>query len=882
MTPVRTFPIRLAPLPGEALDSWLEALAYRLNVRLGDMLGDLGLAASTRNGVRELAIPTDWTIALREEEATRIAYATGTDPQQLHGMTLMRFDGRALRIDQAKRRVSRHVLWGRPRGSRFCPECLADNGGRWPLTWRLGWSFACLIHHRLLADRCPECGRVQRERPFSRHALPVPGRCGIRPSRTGDLAIPGGCGQDLTWAETLSLPVGHPALDAQRLILETIESGDASFGPYEIVPQSAIAALTDLRAVAGRILADLPADDLPRWIPQDLVDAHLNPAHDEENHRGAQVRPGFMSPARAASAAAAITAAFQVLGQQDVQQAGIVMRELVEAIREELWQVSTTSIDSWGRGTSPVLRGAYLAALGPSLRPSDQLRHRTTSSLPTLPAAGRAQVNRRARKIPATLWPSWAVRLSPLDGAYPRILAPVLSCVVLLVGNPMELDEVATRLGSVTDARTISRLLQLLADDPRWEAIAAAVTRLAAYLDENDVPIDYQRRRRLDYSDLLPSRQWLDLCRRTGVLSGQGRRDKIARCLLFARISGLPIEAAPGFAATCEAYFRAATARFAAIRTPELATALDGAARDFLARHRIRGEPVTWQPPASLLNGLKLPGPDPSLIDVARLHELVRERKHPVQHAAEVLGTTIDAIRLVLDKHPAPAGPLTAPQARATGRVRHAARQALTEKEFRRRYVDQHQSLYDIAERTGFSRQTLTRLAAEYGIELRKGPQDYKRKGVIDRDWLFDQYVSHGRTLPGLAREKNMSTANMARWAHLYQIPLRPRGGASHDSFLRNTAQAAGLPTEIRKVLTSPYAWQRLNRFAAATDHRTLREAAEHLGIAQSALVTQINRLERDIGGPLLERAERGRPMSPTPLGEQVIAALQRTSRPTQ
>ena len=60
------------------------------------------------------------------------------------------------------------------------------------------------------------------------------------------------------------------------------------------------------------------------------------------------------------------------------------------------------------------------------------------------------------------------------------------------------------------------------------------------------------------------------------------------------------------------------------------------------------------------------------------------------------------------------------------------------------------------------------------------------------------------------------------------------------------------------------------------------RAAAEHLGITQSTLVTQINRLERDIGGPLLERAERGRPMTPTPLGEQVLAALQRYSQPVQ
>jgi DNA-binding transcriptional LysR family regulator len=60
-----------------------------------------------------------------------------------------------------------------------------------------------------------------------------------------------------------------------------------------------------------------------------------------------------------------------------------------------------------------------------------------------------------------------------------------------------------------------------------------------------------------------------------------------------------------------------------------------------------------------------------------------------------------------------------------------------------------------------------------------------------------------------------------------------------------------------------------------------LGDAAEHLGITQSTLVTQIHRLECDIGGPLLQCAERGRPMRPTPLGEQVVAALQRSSQPS-
>jgi hypothetical protein len=160
----------------------------------------------------------------------------------------------------------------------------------------------------------------------------------------------------------------------------------------------------------------------------------------------------------------------------------------------------------------------------------------------------------------------------------------------------------------------------------------------------------------------------------------------------------------------------------------------------------------------------------------------------------------------------------------------------------------------------GFSRQTLTRLAADYGIEVREGPQDYKRKGVIDRDWLLEQYVNRGRTLPDPAREKNMSAANMSRWAHHQQIRLRPRGGGSHDSSLRSVDQAARLPGPIAKALTSPYAWQRLKRFAAVVGYQTLSEAAEHRGIKQPTLVTQISRLERGIGGPLLERAERRRP----------------------
>ncbi|MBS2964767.1 TniQ family protein [Actinocrinis puniceicyclus] len=780
MTGLRTLPIRVAPAPGEALDSWLEALAARLATPLGDVLRALGLPAQARDEERARGLPADWTIVLSREEAGAVAYVTGTRADQLGRMTLAHYDQRALRLDVAKREVNRRALWGRGSGSRFCAACLAESGGRWMLTWRLGWSFACLAHCRLLADACPCCGRVQRRRPYSGNRVPQPGHCSTPPPRRKGHAFPGGCDFDLTQARSPVLPADHPVLRAQRRLLAVIESGTADFGAYRAHPQPAPAALTDIRALAGRVLADVASDDLSSLAPGDVVDAHLALRRDQARAQG---RPGFMAPPHAASTAVAAVAALGILEHDTVQHAAHAMRALIQMIREKQWQVSATSIDSWGRGISPVLKAVHLAALGPSMRPGEQLRHRTVSALPTRPAGETARSSRRARKIPGSLWPAWAVRLSPPGGAYPQTLAPVLSGMLLLVGARIELAQAADLLGSATDGPTLSRIMQLLRDDPHWTAIHTGLDQLAEYLDAHDVPIDYRRRRALDYAGLLPTGQWRELCRSISMPPGLGRRRQVAQCLLFQRISGLPYAAMPD-AAVKPADFKAQVARFAIVRTPELAAALDDAARDFLARQKVRGEPVAWQPPIDLLDGLDFPGPDPERIDIPHLHRLVRAAGRPQRSAAQILGTTADAVQFALEEHPAPAAALTASQSRATGRIRHEVRSLLPADEFSRLYRDQRQSLRQIARLVGCSRQTLARLAGEYGIVLREGPQDYKRRGTVGREWLYEQYVIRCRTLPDLAREKGMSTSNMARWARTHDIPLRARGGASHAAAL--------------------------------------------------------------------------------------------------
>ncbi|MFJ8599094.1 LysR family transcriptional regulator [Streptomyces shenzhenensis] len=661
--------------------------------------------------------------------------------------------------------------------------------------------------------------------------------------------------------------------------MEIIDGPTAAFGPYQAVPQSAQAVLADIRALGIRVLSDLPAAALREQIPADIAEAHL--ANDPVASRTEQAadRPGFMAPPRAVDAAVAVTVALGILQQPGIHPAGEALRGLLEAVREELTQISATSIDDWGQGISPVLQSVHLAALAPSLRPSEHLRYRTTTEIPRRPARTARDIEQRARKIPTMFWPSWAVRLTPPEGIYARSLAPVLAALLLIPDSRTSLDQAAGLVGDVIDGIEISRLLQELDDLPQWPDIVTALDRLAAdHLDANGTPIDYGRRRLLDYSSLLPHDRWLEICRRTGTPPGTGRRERIARSQLFRRLSGLPAESVPDDQGGLDsAEFRATSLRFSALQTPELAHALQEEALNFLASHHIRDEPVTWQPPTALLAGLSLPGPDPAHIALPRLHQLVRERQHPVQYAAQVLGTTVEAIRHVLDEHPAPAPPLTKNAARATGRIRQQARQTIPADRFTQLYLDEHHSLQQISSLTGFSRRVLTDLAKEYGIPLREGPQDYKRRGTVEREWLIEQYVHRRRTLPDLARETGMSTVNMARWAKTQNVPLRSRGGASHSQALRAADQAHRAPRVLRPALSGRGASERLSRFAAASAFPSLGAAASGLGLNMFTLVAQINRIERELGGPLLVRAERGRPMTLTPLGRRVLRAIRTT-----
>ena len=167
-------PIRLPPLPGEALDSWLETYAHLLHVAVRDIVALAGADWDrlASDGERQHKL---WLYQLDEPDLAALSTVTGVPAATLADMTLARYEGTGLAAVTGLPRTPR--WWRQPIGSRYCPRCLAANGGRWMLTWRIPWTFACTGCRVLLAGTCPDCGRRHRR---TRTGQPRrPGRCDL-------------------------------------------------------------------------------------------------------------------------------------------------------------------------------------------------------------------------------------------------------------------------------------------------------------------------------------------------------------------------------------------------------------------------------------------------------------------------------------------------------------------------------------------------------------------------------------------------------------------------------------------------------------------------------------------------------------------------------
>ncbi|WP_235990507.1 hypothetical protein [Streptomyces ureilyticus] len=64
-------------------------------------------------------------------------------------------------------------------------------------------------------------------------------------------------------------------LSAQERLLDVIDAGTAAFGAYTPSPQPTAKALTDIRAIAGRVLTDLPEQNIKSLLPPDITQEYF-------------------------------------------------------------------------------------------------------------------------------------------------------------------------------------------------------------------------------------------------------------------------------------------------------------------------------------------------------------------------------------------------------------------------------------------------------------------------------------------------------------------------------------------------------------------------------------------------------------------------------
>lgn len=243
---LRSLPLRVAPIPGEALDSWLDALALRHGVARRALLERCAIAHSGYGA---------WMRRLEMVDFTRLAELTGCDPAAVAAMASPRCGDTESSLRATETLPS--GAWGWQAHSRWCPQCLTDTGGRWLLAWRLNWTFACLNHNRLLEDLCPTCAASQRRRPPGTR-LPLLGRC-TEPVRAAP-EKQACCGADLDQVREHVEPVTASTMRSQRLMNAVLAGRRVPlrvYGLSRLEPQEMLSDVTTMVRYVSALVGDV-------------------------------------------------------------------------------------------------------------------------------------------------------------------------------------------------------------------------------------------------------------------------------------------------------------------------------------------------------------------------------------------------------------------------------------------------------------------------------------------------------------------------------------------------------------------------------------------------------------------------------------------------
>ena len=670
-------PIRLLPLPGEALDSWLETYACLLHVAVRDIFALAGVdwdRLVSDDGRQH----KPWLYQLHEPDLAALSTVTGIPAAALADMTLARYAGTGLAAVTAAPGLPRTPRWWRqPIGSRYCPRCLAANGGRWMLTWRIPWTFACTGCQVLLADTCPDCRRRHRR---TRTGQPRrPGRCDLtglplpppHPPRGGIMS----CSADPAQTPAIALPAGGHVLRAQQHIdALTAALLAAREQPEELAVLQQH--LDDIHAVAHAAISALHGPAAPPAIISAVLDelgAQPGIPIQPGEHAGVGALTGPAHGRRrqfAPVCAFGITIADVMLHGRRGDPDPLIAAWLAgnEAGRKKT-AGPANMLARWDQA-SPALQAALAKPLASRLDTFCQLRYRAPAGPARIPDPARA--GEHARALPSLLWPGWALRLMPpagFDFLRYRSGLGVMLTVASAGADGYRTAQELLGLQPVHGNRFASFTARLRRHGV-LDTVTAAICQLARNLEEHGAPVDYARRRRLrrlsqaqlDIAGWRRQRYFLThpdtwaYRRRVNHadLPAAPVQEHLARLRLIELLTGTHPCYLPEPLRLPERR-RADYAEFVFTLPEPMAGFLHQRASSLLS-HACISEPVTWEPPFGWVTGITWPGPHPRDISPGDLHPLIGSGL-PVRIIAARLGTTAEHVRLTAARHPAPQPP---------------------------------------------------------------------------------------------------------------------------------------------------------------------------------------------------------------------------------
>ncbi|MFF2378655.1 TniQ family protein [Streptomyces xiamenensis] len=827
MIPTRVLPLRVAPLPGESLDSWLEALARRNGLALRVMLSVLRLP---RIFTTRLLVTSLEPHVLRQLE-----HVTGLAPGRLNAAVLD--TGFPLGPQRQPR-------------CRFCPQCLTERDGRWLLRWWLPWVFACTTHQALLHDLCPRCHTAPRRTLPSRTHLHPPGTC----LHTGsNRAV---CGTDLRATPPRPLHPGDPLLSAQRWTDDLLAHPETT---------NANTVFRDLNTCTSWLLHTLGATDL-----QDMGKM----ARDAWDRRPPSSRNTRLQPLSAAVRGVLAHNARPILAGPEAEAIDIIRRFRRRRDTTKSPTPPGMTFQHWGQLSARAHR-RFLRAADPEMRPMERLRLRSTTSRASYPSTDSAQsTTTRLQHLPQLLWPSWTVRLIPHEGTEENFFRAMASALLLLPGEPERTPrETTDRLHPYLPDTMGHVLRRSIRKHPH---VLTALSRLADHLDNQGSPIDYQRRRALIPAKPISFDAWKQLCFDTGTQPGESPQSTSptprfvqAQRHLHQLLTGSDLADPAHPLAWQSPGDRSRYLAFLPTLNLDQHAALRDHAHNLLGELGIH-EPLTWEPPETLAAGLSLPGQPLTDIDLTALERIIFTQKRTPTEAARELGTTLTNVRFALERiSPKPREWTSRHTPLEAWRLRQRARVVLTPEFLDHEYTQQEKTLTQIAQEIDLPRHIVAEQARAVGLTIFYS----RRPHPIQEDWLREQYLTRKHSTHHIAQQIGTEDETIRRRLQQLGIPLRPQGVHSRTVMTANLDDS--VPRNIRAAVEGTlHGWLRLHRFQIAMAFPNLTSAGTYLGADQSALTTQFQRLETNIGFTLFHRSSHTTPQHPTRQGKSLLRQL--------